>query len=157
MSDLKVASQSATSSPLRRFLQRHPLSAFFVIAFAGAWIISLPFLFASNGLGLLPFPFPLPMHVLPGLDLLTLAAFTGPTLAAVLVTAATSGAAGLRQWLGRIVQWRVGVGWYGLSLLGYPLIYVGMYSITLAMTSLPLLLPQFPLHFIVTSPIFSSI
>jgi hypothetical protein len=135
MSELKVASQSATSSPLRRFIQRHPLIAFFVIAFAGARIISLPFLLARNGLG--PLPFTLPMHVLPGLDLLTIASFTGPTLAAILVTAATSGSVGLRQLLGRIVQWRVGVGWYLLALLGYPLIYVGIYSITLSTFTRP--------------------
>ena len=69
----------------------------------------LPVLLARNGVGLLPF-------TLPAEPLQTIAAFTGPTLAAFIVTAATSGAAGLRQLLRRIGQWRVGAGWYLLAL-----------------------------------------
>jgi hypothetical protein len=106
MSTVTTTSQPAPSSPLRRLVSGHPLLTFFVIAFAGAWIISLPFLLARNGLGLLPFT--LPMHVLPGLDLFTIGSYTGPTLAAVIVTAATAGKVGLQQLLRRIVQWRVG-------------------------------------------------
>jgi uncharacterized protein len=90
--------------------------------------------------------------VLPGLDLLTIGAFTGPTLAAFIVTAVMSGAAGLRQLLRWIVQWRVGVGWYLLALLGYPVIYVSIYSITLGMSSLPTILSQWPLLFTVYLP-----
>jgi len=39
------------------------------------------------------------------------AAFTGPTLSAFTVTAVTSGKSGVRQFLRRYVQWRVGVRW----------------------------------------------
>src|SRR2546427_8609961 len=58
MSTTTTTSQSATSSPLRRLIKRHPLVAFFVLAFAGAWIVFLPLLLARNGLGLLPFTLP---------------------------------------------------------------------------------------------------
>ena len=55
MSTLGARSQAATSSPLKHLIRSHPLIAFFVIAFAGAWIVFLPLLLARNGLGLLPF------------------------------------------------------------------------------------------------------
>ena len=134
MSTITTTSQSATSSSLRRLIKRHPLVAFFVLAFAGAWIPFLPLLLARNGFGLLPLTLPgwTVNDLIPGLPLFTtIAAFTGPTLAAFIVTAATSGAAGLRQLLRRIGQWRVGAGWYLLALLGYPLLYVGIGIITL--------------------------
>jgi membrane protease YdiL (CAAX protease family) len=105
----------------------------------------LPVLLARNGVGLLPFTLPVDSFQ-------TLGAFTGPTLAAFIVTAATSGAAGLRQLLRRIGQWRVGVGWYLLALLGYPLLYVGMGIITLGRTSLPTLLAQWSLLFTLYLP-----
>ena len=105
----------------------------------------LPPLLSSNGVGLLPF-------FVPAEPLQTIAAFTGPTLAAFIVTAATSGAAGLRQLLRRIGQWRVGAGWYLLALLGYPLLYVGIGIITLGRTSLPTLLAQWSLLFTIYLP-----
>jgi uncharacterized protein len=145
MSTITTTSQSATSSPLRRLIKRHPLVAFFVLAFAGSWIMFLPVLLARNGVGLLPFTLPVDSFQ-------AIAAFTGPTLAAFIVTAATSGAAGLRQLLRRIVQWRVGVGWYLLALLGYPLIYVGTGVIALGVASLPTLLAQWSLLFTVYFP-----
>ena len=55
MSTIATTSQPATSSSLKRLLTDHPLVTFFVIAFAGAWIVFLPLLLARNGLGLLPF------------------------------------------------------------------------------------------------------
>ncbi len=145
MSTITTTSQSATSSSLRRLIKRHPLVAFFVLAFAGAWIVFVPLLLARNGLGLLPFSLPVgPFQ--------TIGAFAGPTLAAFIVTAATSGAAGLRQLLRRIVQWRVGVGWYLLALLGFPLTYVGSGIITLGGASQPTLLAQWSLLFTVYLP-----
>src|SRR3989442_6545905 len=110
MTTIATTSQPATSSSIKRLLTDHPLVAFFVIAFAGTWIVFLPLLLASNGLGLLPFS-------LPVVPFQTIGAFAGPTLAAFIVTAMTSGTTGLRQVLHRIVQWRVGLGWVLLGLL----------------------------------------
>jgi membrane protease YdiL (CAAX protease family) len=155
MSTITTPSQPATSSPLRRLIKRHPLVAYFVIAFAGAWITLLPLLLARNGFGLLPLTLPgwTVYDLIPGLGLFTtIGAFIGPTLAAFIVTAATSGAAGLRQLLRRIGQWRVGAGWYLLALLGYPLLYVGIGIITLGRTSLPTLLAQWSLLFTIYLP-----
>ena len=145
MSLLRTTSQPAASSLLKRLLTDYPLVAYCVIAFAGTWIVFLPLLLARNGLGLLPFS-------LPVVPFQTIGAFAGPTLAAFIVTAATSGKAGLWQLLHRIVQWRVGVGWYLLALLGYPLIYVGSGIIMLGMASLPTLLAQWSLFFTIYLP-----
>src|ERR671910_171423 len=41
----------------------------------------------------------------------------GPFLAAVLVLAITSGKTGIVRLLRRMVQWRVGLGWYAVALL----------------------------------------
>jgi uncharacterized protein len=142
---LRTTAHPVTSSPLKRLLTDYPLVAFFVIAFAGTWIVFLPLLLASNGLGLLPFS-------LPVVPFQTVGAFVGPMLAAFIVTTTTSGKAGLRQLLHRIVQWRVGVGWFLLALLGYPLIYVGCGIITLGMASLPTLLGQWSLLLTVYLP-----
>src|SRR5437588_7987579 len=136
---------SKPTSPLKRLISDHPLIAFFVIAFAGAWIVLLPVLFARNGLGLLPFTVPVDVFT-------TLSSFTGPTLAAVIVSVATAGTAGLRQLLWRIVQGRVGAGWYLLALLGFPLIYIGTGVIALGVASLPTLLAQWSLLFTVYLP-----
>jgi len=152
MSTITTTSPSATPSPLKRLIIRHPLVAFFVLAFAGAWITILPLLLSRSGFGLLPLT--LPVHdLIPGLPLFTtIGAFAGPTLAAFIVTAATSGKAGLRQLLRQIVQWRVGVGWYLLALLGYPLLYVGSGIITLGVASQPTLLAQWSLLFTIYLP-----
>src|SRR6185369_6433548 len=102
MSTFTITAPSAPASPLRQLIQRQPLAAYFVLAFAGAWLTLLPLLLARNGFGLLPLTLPgWTVHdLLPGLPLLTtLGALTGPTLAACIVTAATRGAAGLRPWL----------------------------------------------------------
>jgi uncharacterized protein len=145
MSTVTTTSQPATTSPLKRLIIRHPLIAFFVIAFAGSWIATLPLVLAQNGLGLLSYTLPVDVFT-------TLSSFIGPTLAAVIVTAATSGAAGLRQLLRRIVHGRVGLGWYLLALLGFPLIYVGTGVIALGVASLPTLLAQWSLLFTVYFP-----
>ena len=48
--------------------------------------------------------------------------FAGPTLSAVIMTATTEGRSGVRRLLGRLVLWRVGIGWYLFALVGVPLI-----------------------------------
>jgi membrane protease YdiL (CAAX protease family) len=100
----------ASAAPIKRLLARHPLLAYFVLAFACSWLITLPALVSQNGFGLLPF-------AVPFAPLQTLGAF-GPLLAAFVVTAAADGRAGIHL-LRRIVRWRVGLTWYLLALGGY--------------------------------------
>ena len=77
-------------------VKRHPLVAFFVLAFGLSWLAAIPY-----ALGWFPVP------------ILTF----GPSLAAVIVAALTGGRAGLRELLSRCLRWRVGLGWYAVALL----------------------------------------
>ena len=48
-----------SSTPHRRLLVRHPLVFFFIIAYAGTWLVELPYVLSEDGAGLLPFSSPL--------------------------------------------------------------------------------------------------
>ena len=77
-------------------VKRHPLIAFFVLAYALSWLAWIPY-----ALGVYPNP---------------VASF-GPFLAALLVLALTEGRAGVIRLLRRMVQWRVRPGWYAVAVL----------------------------------------
>jgi membrane protease YdiL (CAAX protease family) len=147
MSTITTTSQSAASSPLKRLIRRHPLIAFFVIAFAGAWIVTLPLVLAQNGLGLFPYTIPVVGPYPVSYYFAALAAITGPTLASLTVTAITTGKAGVRQLLRRYVLWRVGLQWYLLVLVGVPLIQLVFSSVFLGIAPLTAFLQQWPLFF----------
>jgi len=90
-------------------LRRQPLLAFFAIAFAWTWIFVIVFLIL----------FPLPdviVRTTPG-DF-------GPLVAALVMTAILAGRSGIKAFLRRMVQWRVGWTWYVVALVGVPLLYV---------------------------------
>jgi membrane protease YdiL (CAAX protease family) len=100
---------TTTATPSRITTTRaFPLVTFFVLAYALSWLILVP-----AGLGLLPdsaggvLPWVVPF---------------GPAVAAFIVTALTGGRAAVGQLLRRLVQWRVGFGWYLLVLLGIPFV-----------------------------------
>jgi uncharacterized protein len=145
MSIITTTSQPATSSPLKSLITRHPLIAFFVLACAGAWIAVLPLLFARNGSGL------------PTEMFLILGAYAGPMLAAIIVTAAINGKAGLWQLLRRCVQWRVGIRWYLVALLGYPVLYVFVSCLLLGTAPLNMLVHQWSQFFTLYLPLALTI
>ena len=97
----------ATPSRITTTTRAFPLVAYFVLAYMLSWIILVP-----AGLGLLP----------NSAAILAWLAPFGPAVAAFVVTALTGGRPAVGQLLRRLVQWRVGVGWYLLVLLGIPLI-----------------------------------
>jgi len=150
MSTTTTTSQPAASSPLKRLIVRHPLVAYFVIAYVGTWAFLLPFALSRNvnGLGLLPFTLP---------DVAFLIAFVlgtlaGPALSSLTVTAVTSGRAGVGQLLRRCVQWRVGIGWYLIAIFGFLLIFLVGYSVFYGV-NLPLaLVVKWPIIFTVFFP-----
>ncbi|GMA86918.1 hypothetical protein GCM10025868_21680 [Angustibacter aerolatus] len=74
---------------------------------------------SRNGLGVLPFAFPV---VLGGSQILGMlpGAYLGPLTAAFTVTAIADGRPGLRHWGARLVRWRVGWRWYVAVLVGVP-------------------------------------
>ena len=73
---------------IRALLARHQLVSFFVLAFAGTWLVELPYVLSKHGAGILQFSSPL-------LTLLIwtspVSVFMGPFLAAFVMTGATEG------------------------------------------------------------------
>ena len=110
--DASVPSTTTTQGGL---LARHPLTSFFVMAFAFSWIVWSPWYLSEEGVGLLPFP-------VSAFPLLALGIFLGPTLAAFIMTGVTEGKVGIRRLLHRIVLWRVGFRWYLFALIGVPVV-----------------------------------
>src|SRR4051812_41360404 len=94
-----------SASPYKGLLARHPLSFFFLMAFAFTWIAWAPWYLSEDGVGLLPYKLG---DTAPGL-LNTAAILLGPTVSAFIMTATTQGRAGIRSLLRRIVLWRGGV------------------------------------------------
>lgn len=110
-----------------RSMRRHPLAAFYLLAFALSWSGIL--VAAGPGIPATPDRFRARLVVV------GLAMMPGPSLAALLLTAAVSGTAGLRALAERLLHWRADVRSYALALLAAPL----------AMTIVPLALsPVFP-------------
>jgi membrane protease YdiL (CAAX protease family) len=95
-------------------IQRRPLLCFYLLAFAITWGVWLPA--AAATAGWLPFMIP---RALDGA-----AYFCGPSLAAIIVVAATDGRTGVHALLGRLLAWRVGAGWYVFALLWRPALFV---------------------------------
>ncbi|GAA4810684.1 type II CAAX endopeptidase family protein [Actinomycetospora chlora] len=118
---MAIAPDQPTSVPARRGLvARHPLTAFFVLAYALSWIVWAPWVLGTTGAGWLPTTVEPPATGY----LNATAILLGPTGAALIVTALTDGRAGLRLLGARLVRWRVSVWWYLLALVGVPLLAV---------------------------------
>jgi len=111
--------RSSRVVPMSDLIRRHPLIAYFIIAYAGSWIIWASHILSLDGMGLLPFHSPFSYMLT-----ISIGTFTGPAVSAFIVAAATEGAAGVRRLLSRIVQWRVGLAWYLFIFIGFPLIEV---------------------------------
>jgi uncharacterized protein len=79
-------------------VRKHPLIAFFVLAYLLTWWI-YPLLRYSPLLGIF--------------------GLFGPALAAMIMAAVTEGKAGVKALLSRVVRWRVGLPWYAVA-LGLP-------------------------------------
>lgn len=130
---------SAPNGATKRFtglVSRHPVGTFLFMAYALGWST----LFVANYLGL---PFLLSS------SLLTL---VGLALPAFLVTAAVSGARGVRDLLSRCLRWRVGIGWYLLAFPGLLLATLLVASVFLGGTPLEALARKWPLFFTVFLP-----
>ena len=95
MSQIAVARPSAASG----LLARRPLTWFFLIAFGMSWLVWAPLELANNRAGLLPYEVSAETA-----GLITLfGVIVGPTLAALVMTAATEGRPGLARLLRRCV------------------------------------------------------
>ena len=125
MSILATTQQPASASLLRRFILRHPLVAYFVLAFAGTWLATAPLVLGEDGSGLLAYHVPGWLFLL----IYVLSAYTGPALAAYVVIRTERGMPGVRAWLRRFVQWRVGIRWYLVAIFGLFFVWLIAYSL----------------------------
>src|SRR5919206_3896671 len=100
-----VLAPAAAPNRLLGLLRRYPLLGYFLIAYA--------FTAAYDLLVHARFP-----------DGPSFPRQLGPSLAALVLTAAIAGKPGLTRLLWRLVLWRVPVGWYLFVLLGIPAIFV---------------------------------
>lgn len=100
----------ATKTP--NILQRYPLAAYFVLAYAITWGGSIVYYLSTPAGG----------RALPAFLLLPAAIvwYYGPALSALLVTRANEGPGSIRRLLGGLLKWRVGWRWYAFIVV-YPL------------------------------------
>ena len=97
------------------WLVRHPLIAYFVLAYALAWAFWLPFVLSrGGGVGVLPLTTSTDASGL-GYFLVFVGAL-GPALAAIIISAASQGRAGVKSLLQRMVLVKVGIRWYLVAL-----------------------------------------
>ena len=118
---------SASSSTFSVWIRQHPLIAYFSMAFAGTWLLDLPMVLGKDGLGLLPYSVPMILYII----LFITGSFSGPTLAAYLVTNALEGKDGLRKFFRRYGQWRAGLRWYLFAVFAFPILYIAAASIVI--------------------------
>jgi membrane protease YdiL (CAAX protease family) len=152
MSAAKVPLQPAAAhqSGLAGLLARHKLVSFFVLAYAGTWLVTVPLALSANGVGLLPFSIPEGSVFFVGAAWV----FLGPTLAAFIMTGIAEGRAGIGRLLHRYVLWRVGLRWYLVVIIGPPVIIL-LVTIVLpgALASFRTLAPLDPLPLLVSFPL----
>ena len=141
--------QPAPRSPLVRSAARHPVASFLVMLYAITWTVFLPVVLQARGL------LALPIDLSEGLAfnaVLAIASILGIALPALLVTAATSGKAGVRDLLSRCLRWRVGVRWYLIALLGFLAAMLLVASVFQGLTPLGSLVEEWPTFFTLFLP-----
>ena len=99
---------------LTDWIRQHPALALVSLVCLFEWSVLVPR--AADARGLLPF------HLPGGLELV---AGWGPAMAAVIVTGAVSGTAGLKGLFNRFLVWKVGAGWYALVTFGTAAVILG--------------------------------
>lgn len=149
MTTLAAARQSDAAVASPNVLARHPLLAYFGLAFGLTWIAALPALLSQTGLKLLPFAVPFS-------PIRTIGAFAGPFLAAVIVAAA-QGRPAVMDLLRRVTRWRFGLLWYLLALAGYIGLDAVIGLIVPATGAVGALSRQWPLLFTVYLPAIFAI
>jgi membrane protease YdiL (CAAX protease family) len=115
------------------FIARHPVAIYFGLTFAISWGGALLTIGGSGAMrSTTPASDPRFAYAL-------IAMLAGPSLAGLLMTALVSGRPGLREFLSRLLTWRVGAVWYAVALLTAP---VAMIMTLLALSpSSPAFLP----------------
>ena len=104
-----------TRSSLRAIVDRHPVAAFFVLAYTVSWVGFLPSVLGAD-------------EAFGGVNLLV--AQFGPALAALAVLRYTGGS--IREWARRIVRWRVPLRWWAAT-IAIPVVIFGTTGVGFAL------------------------
>ncbi|MDQ3913299.1 MAG: CPBP family intramembrane metalloprotease [Actinomycetota bacterium] len=120
----EVPSRTGSRIDLRDSIKRHPLIAFFALAYVISWILVSPLVL--EGLGLTGNLVPPSWHAFGAL---------GPILSAFIVAGATEGRAGVRELLASLRRWRVGRTWFLLAVFSPFLLFVVAAGIVVAFGS----------------------
>jgi membrane protease YdiL (CAAX protease family) len=112
------------------WIGRRPLVSFFVLAYLFSWLCAAPFVLRAQGIA--------SGRLAPHGDVLV--AF-GPLAAALVVTYAASGQAGLRAFAGRLIDWRMGWAAFSIAVLAPLAAFVAACATSRALTGI---WPQWP-------------
>jgi len=134
-----ISATVSNESGLKAFAKSHPLTAYFTLAFVLMWIFVIPIMLSQRGLGIINVPDALIEAFL------LIATFSGPLPAALIMTTLIDGRDGRKKLLRSMFQWRVGLGWYLLLLVGYPLIFLTGLSFYLGVEPWVALIENWPL------------
>jgi len=134
-----ISATVSNESGLKAFAKSHPLTAYFTLAFVLMWIFVIPIMLSQRGLGIINVPDALIEAFL------LIATFSGPLPAALIMTTLIDGRNGRKKLLRSMFQWRVGLGWYLLLLVGYPLIFLTGLSFYLGVEPWVALIENWPL------------
>jgi membrane protease YdiL (CAAX protease family) len=102
------------------FIKSHPLISYFFLAYAGMWIVISPLVL--DGLGV--------MNLSDEMSLIffILSSFSGPTIAAYVVTGVIEGRSGMARLFRRTFQVLAGLQWYAVALFIFLVIWLVAYS-----------------------------
>lgn len=126
---------------LKNFMRRHPLPAFFFMAYAFSWIMLVPYILSQ-------------WNILPDVPAFSvffvLNPFVGPSLSAYIMGRITEGEDGGRNMKKRLRMIKAGWTWYAFILLGIPLVMMfGICILPEAMGSFKGFPAGFPLKYII--------
>ena len=100
----------------RTFVARHAVAIYFGLTFAISWGGALLAIGGSGGMrGTTPASDPRFAYAVIGM-------LAGPSLTGILMTVLVYGRRGLREYVSRLVTWRVGATWYAVALLTAPVL-----------------------------------
>jgi membrane protease YdiL (CAAX protease family) len=113
--DCRVMPLTTQRSSTDTWTMRHSLAAYLLLAFAIAWLFWVPLLILYNGSPDRP-----PIGRTPLAIVLQTLGATAPVVSAIVVLGLTRGKRGVRQLLGGLKRWRVGLWWYAAACLLVP-------------------------------------
>lgn len=105
-------SPTSTTSAFDLWIKQNQILAFFILAYAISWVLSIPFILKEWG-------------VLAGdYRLFFIIKSFGPYLAALILSYRLEGKEGLTRFRSKIRQYKVGTIWYLISLIGIPALFI---------------------------------